>query len=149
MFIWRTSSSRTYIRLLEKNIINRQSIHPIDTYVHREAHDFTLEDLEDIISSSDLTTYPQKIFQLFFYHKARYSSIDCDQFLFPTVSSLTHSHLTRDQAFFRGKGKERTTSFPPSPPPPKKKRVEGPPDHRLIHTSTTPLLAALALNDAP
>ena len=36
--------------LLEKNIINRQSIHPIDTYVHKEAYDFTLEDLEDIIS---------------------------------------------------------------------------------------------------
>ena len=46
--------------LLEKNIfvysnvylfilINRQSIHPIDTYVHQEAYDFTLEDLEDII----------------------------------------------------------------------------------------------------
>ena len=46
--------------LLEKNIflcsncylfilINRQSIHPIDKYVHKEADDFTLEDLEDII----------------------------------------------------------------------------------------------------
>ena len=46
--------------LLEKNIfvysngylfilINRQSIHPIDTYVHQEAYDFTLEDLKDII----------------------------------------------------------------------------------------------------
>ena len=30
-------------------LINRQSIHPIDTYVHKEACDFTLEDLEDII----------------------------------------------------------------------------------------------------
>ena len=43
------SSSRTQMILLEKNIINRQSIHPIDTYVHQEAYDFTLEDLEDII----------------------------------------------------------------------------------------------------
>ena len=29
--------------------INRQSIHPKDTYVHKEADEFTLEDLEDII----------------------------------------------------------------------------------------------------
>ena len=30
-------------------LINRQSIHPIDKYVNKEADDFTLEDLEDII----------------------------------------------------------------------------------------------------
>ena len=29
--------------------INRQSIHPKDAYVHKEADDFTPEDLEDII----------------------------------------------------------------------------------------------------
>ena len=57
------SSSRTQMILLE----NRQSIHPIDTYVHKEAYDFTLEDLEDIILFLGLilTTYPKKTFQLF------------------------------------------------------------------------------------
>ena len=72
--------------------------------------------------SSDLTTYPQKIFQLFFYNKARrsviskcgprYSSIDCDQVLFPSVSSLTHSYLTHNQAFLWRKGKKIGVLFP-------------------------------------
>ena len=152
----RTSSSRTQMLLLEKNIINRQSIHPIDTYVHKEAYDFTLEDLEDIIFFLGLNYISTKHFPAFFYNKARrsviskygprYSSIDCDQVLFPFVSSLTHSHLTRDQPFFRGKGEKRTPSFSPRL---QKKRAEGPPDRRLILTSTTPHFAALALNDAP
>ena len=65
--------------------------------------------------SSDLTTYPKKI-PAFYYNKARrsvilkyrprYSSMDCDQVLFPFVSSLTHSYLTRDQVLFSGKGEE-------------------------------------------
>ena len=70
--------------------------------------------------SSDFTTYPKKEYQLF-YNKARrsvilkyrprYSSMDCDQVLFPFVSSLTHSYLTRDQVLFSGKGEKRTASF--------------------------------------
>ena len=55
--------------LIEKNIINRQSIHPIDTYVHKEK---ILKILKTSFYSSDLTTYPQKIFQLFFITK-----LDC------------------------------------------------------------------------
>ena len=92
--------------------------------------------------SSDFTTYPKKEYQLF-YNKARrsvilkyrprYSSMDCDQVLFPFVSSLTHSYLTRDQVLFASKAK----------------KGRGPPDRRLIHTSTTPLLEALTLNNAP
>ena len=152
----RTSSSRTQMILLEKNIINRQTIHPIDTYVHKEAYDFTLEDLEDIILFLGLIYISTKNFPAFFYNKARrsviskcgsrYSSIDCDQVLFPFISSLNHSHLTRDQAFFRGKGEKRTASFSPRL---QNKRAEGPPDRRLILTLTTPLIEALALNNAP
>ena len=39
--------------------------------------------------------------------------MDCDQVLFPFVSSLTHSYLTRDQVLFSRKGEKRTASFPP------------------------------------
>ena len=52
--------------LLEKNIINRQSIHPIDTYVHKEAYDFTLENLEDIILFLRLYDISTKNFPAFF-----------------------------------------------------------------------------------
>ena len=52
--------------LLEKNIINRQSIHPIDTYVHKEAYDFTLEDLEDIILFLGLNYISTKNFPAIF-----------------------------------------------------------------------------------
>ena len=44
---------------------NRQSIHPIDTYVHKVAYDFTLEDLEDIILFLGLNYVSKKSFQLF------------------------------------------------------------------------------------
>jgi len=150
------SSSRTQMILLEKNIINRQSIHPIDTYVHKEAYDFTLEDLEDIILFFGLNYVSEKNLSSLFYNKARrsviskcrprYSSIDCDQVLFPFDSSLAHSHLTRDHAFFRGKGKRNGVLFPS---PLKQKNEEVPPDRRLIHTSTTSPLAALVLNNGP
>ena len=59
------SSSRTQMILLEK----RQSIHPIDTYVHKEAYDFTLEDLEDIILFLGLNYVSKKIFPAFFITK--------------------------------------------------------------------------------
>ena len=55
--------------LLEKNIINRQSIHPIDTYVHKEAYDFTLEDLEDIILFLGLNYVSKKNFPALFITK--------------------------------------------------------------------------------
>ena len=53
--------------LLEKNtflysncyfftLINRQNIHPIDTYVHKEVDDFTLEDLEDFLGRNYIST---------------------------------------------------------------------------------------------
>ena len=57
--------------LLEKNIINRQSIHPIDTYVHKEAYDFTLEDLEDIILFLGLNYVSTKNFPAFFFITTR------------------------------------------------------------------------------
>ena len=124
-FYLRTNSSRTQMLLLEKNIINRQSIHSIDTYVHKEAYDFTLEDLEDIILFLGLYDITTKNFPPFIYNKARrsviskygprYSSIDCDQVLFPFVSCLTHSYLTREQAFFWGKGKKIGVLFPSLP----------------------------------
>ena len=104
--------------------------------------------------SSDFTTYPQNIFQLFFYNKARrsviskygprYSSIDCDQVLFLFVSFLTHLYLTCDQAFFRGKRKKVRRPFSLAS---KREKEAAPPDRRLIHASTTPPLAALALNN--
>ena len=72
--------------------------------------------------------------------------MDRDQVLFPFVSSLTHSYLTRDQVLFSGKGGKERRPFPLAS---KTKKRRGPPDRRLIHTSTTPLLAALALNNAP
>ena len=56
------SSSRTQMILLE----NRQSIHPIDTYVHKEAYDFTLEDLEDIILFLGLNYVSKKNFPALF-----------------------------------------------------------------------------------
>ena len=59
------SSSRTQMILLE----NRQSIHPIDTYVHKEAYDFTLEDLEDIILFLGLNYVSKKNFPAFFITK--------------------------------------------------------------------------------
>ena len=72
--------------------------------------------------------------------------MDCDQVLFPFVSSLTHSYLTRDQVLFSGKGEKKRRPFPLAS---KAKKGRGPPDRRLIHTSTTPLLVALTLNNAP
>ena len=62
----RTSSSRTQMFLLEKNVINRQSSHPIDTYVHQEVYDFTLEDLEDIILFLGLNYISTKNFPALF-----------------------------------------------------------------------------------
>ena len=59
------SSSRTQMILLE----NRQSIHPIDTYVHKEAYDFTLEDLEDIILFLGLNYVSKKNFPALFITK--------------------------------------------------------------------------------
>ena len=52
--------------LLEKNVINRQSIHPVDTYVHQEAYDFTLEDLEDMILFLGLNYISTKNFPAIF-----------------------------------------------------------------------------------
>ena len=59
------SSSRTQMILLE----NRQSIHPIDTYVHKEAYDFTLEGLEDIILFLGLNYVSKKNFPALFITK--------------------------------------------------------------------------------
>ena len=50
-------------------LINRQSIHPIDTYVHKEADDFTLEDLEDIILFLGLYYISTKNIPAFFITK--------------------------------------------------------------------------------
>ena len=63
-----------------------------------------------------------------------------------SLSSLTNSLLTRDQAFFRGNGKKERRPFPLAS---KKKRVEGPPDRRLILTSTTPLLPSIIIERRP
>ena len=48
---------------------NRLSIHPIDTYVHKEAYEFSLEDLEDIILFLGLNYVSKKIFPAFFTTK--------------------------------------------------------------------------------
>ena len=48
---------------------NRQSIHPIDTYVHKMAYDFTLEDLEDIILFLGLNYVSKKNFPALFITK--------------------------------------------------------------------------------
>ena len=80
MFFWsylRTSSGRTEMLLLEKNIflysncylftlINRESIHPIDRHVHKEVDDFTLEDLEDFLG---LNYISKKNFPAFYIAK--------------------------------------------------------------------------------
>ena len=129
----RTSSSRTQMRLLEKDIllysncylfilINRQSIHPIQTHMStRRLMTLPLKIWKTSFYSSDLTTYPKIIFQLFFITKrdglsfrstGRGISLQ-NAMKSSSLSSLTNSHLTRDQAFFRGKGKKRTTSFSP------------------------------------
>ena len=52
--------------LPEKNVINRQSSHPIDTYVHQEVYDFTLEDLEDVILFLGLNYISTKNFPALF-----------------------------------------------------------------------------------
>ena len=106
--------------------------------------------------SSDLTTYPKIIFQLFFYNKARrYRSviskyrprnfiIDCDEVLFPFFfNKFTPNPRS---GFFSGKEKKKNDVLFPSPP---KKRVEGPPDRRLILTSTTPLLPSIIIERRP
>ena len=65
--------------LLEKNVINRQSSHPIDTYVHQEVYDFTLEDLEDIILFLGLNYMSTKNFPALFFITKR------DGLLFPSA----------------------------------------------------------------
>ena len=56
--------------LLEKNVINRQSSHPIDTYVHQEVYDFTLEDLEDITLFLGLNYISTKNFPALFLQQS-------------------------------------------------------------------------------
>ena len=105
--------------------------------------------------SSDLTTYPKIIFQLFYNKARRYRSviskyrpryfiIDCDEVLFPFFfNKFTPNPRS---GFFSGKGKKKNDVLFPSPP---KKRVEGPPDRRLILTSTTPLLPSIIIERRP
>ena len=72
--------------------------------------------------------------------------MDCDQVLFLFVSFLIHLYLTCDQAFFRGKRKKERRPLSLAS---KREKEAAPPDRRLIHASTTPPLAALALNNTP
>ena len=101
--------------------------------------------------SSDLTTYPKIIFQLFLYNKARryrsviskyrprYFIIDCDEVLFPFFfNKFTPNPRS---GFFSGKGKRKNDVLFPSPP--KKKGRMTTSDRRLILTSTTPLLPSI------
>ena len=107
-----------------------------------------LKILKTSFYSSDLTTYPQKIFQLFFYNKARRSVISNRL----RSSPLPHRFFFNpfipnpQSGFFVEKGEKDRRPFPLAS---KTKNEEASPDRRLIHTSTTPLLAALALNNAP
>ena len=73
-------------------LTDRASI--LKTHVHKEADDFTLEDLEDIILYLGLNYISTKNNPAFFNNKARrsviskcgprYSGIDCDEVLFPS-----------------------------------------------------------------
>ena len=146
----RTSSSRTQMLLLEKDILLYSNCY-IDTYVHKEADDFTLEDLEDIILFLGLNYISKNNFPAFFYNKARrYRSviskyrprnfiIDCDEVLFPFFfNKFTPNPRS---GFFSGKGKRKNDVLFPSPP--KKKGRMTTSDRRLILTSTTPLLPSI------
>ena len=130
----RTSSGRTQMLLLEKDIllysncylfivINRHSIHPIYTHMStRRLMTLPLKIWKTSFYSSDLTTYPKIIFQLFYNKARRYRSviskyrpryfiIDCDEVLFPFFfNKFTPNPRS---GFFSGKGKKKERrSFP-------------------------------------
>ena len=109
--------------------------------------------------SSDLTIYvSKKIFPAFFITKhdgLLFRSAGRGILVQTAIKSSSLSILLqpinfhKERAitlFFRGKGKKERLPFPLAS---KTKKKEGPPDRRLIHTSTTSPLAALALNNSP